>query len=347
MKIKVKNAFVSAAIASLILVTVLSTNSVKAAVEKVTRTSGTDRYSTAASIAMFNWENGSNNVVLASGEGYADGLSASTLAKKLDAPILLTTSDTLSKDTENAISTLKPKNIYIVGGTASISEKIRNNLKNKYNIIELAGNTRYETNVKVANKLVELGVNPDNVLAVSGEGFSDAISAAPVAAAKGEILLLVNNDEASIKSTISFLKGNKSKVTVIGTDKVINDKIYNVLGASERIDGGKDRFATNLNILNAFWRDLNFDKMYIASAQFSEPDDMYADALVASAISGKYSAPLVLVDKDSSDATDNAVAYIIKNNTSNADILLIGGTEVISENIEDRITPVYNPLDNY
>ncbi|WPC40297.1 cell wall-binding repeat-containing protein [Clostridium sp. JS66] len=347
MKIKVKNALVSAAVASLILAAVLSTNSVKAAVGKVIRMGGDDRYSTAAKVDMANWKNASD-VVLVSGEGYADGLSASTLAKKLDSPILLTTSDILNKDAVDALNVLKPKNIYIIGGIGSISQKIRDNLKNEYNIIELGGTTRYETNVKVANKLVELGVTPDNVLAVSGEGFSDAISAAPVAAAKGEILLLVNNDETSIKSTISFLKENKSKATVIGTDKVINDKIYNVLGASERIDGGKDRFATNLNILNAFWGDLNFDKMYIASAQFSDPDDMYADALVASAISGKYSAPLVLVDKDSSDATDNAVTYIIKNNTSkNADILLIGGTEVISENIEDRITPVYNPLYNY
>lgn len=342
MKIKVKNALVSAVVASLVLVTVLWTNSVKAAVGKVTRTSGTDRYSTAAAVANSNWENGSDNVVLASGEGYADGLSASTLAKKLDAPILLTTSNMLSKDAENAIIMLKPKNVYIVGGTASISEKIRNNLKNKYNIIELGGNTRYETNVKVANKLVELGVNPDNVLAVSGEGFSDAISAAPVAAAKGEILLLVNNDEASIKSTISFLKGNKSKVTVIGTDKVVTDKIYNVLGASERIDGGKDRFDTNLNVLNVFWRDLNFDKMYIASAEFSDPDDMYADALVASAISGKYSAPLLLIDKDLSTATENAVTYIKNNAKLNTDKQLIGGTKVISQNFEDQITPVYN-----
>lgn len=341
MKIKVKNVLASAAITSLMLVTFLSTNSVKAAVGKVTRTSGTDRYSTAASIAIFNWENGSDNIVLASGEGYADGLSASTLAKKLDAPILLTTSDMLSKDAENAISMLKPKNIYIVGGTASISEEIRNNLKNKCNIIELGGNTRYETNIKVANKLVELGVNPDNVLAASGEGFSDAISAVPVAASKGEILLLVNNDEASIKSTIRFLKGNKSKVTVIGTDKVINNKIYNVLWASERIDGGKDRFDTNLNVLNAFWRDLNFDKMYIASAQFSQPDDMYADALVASAISGKYSAPLLLVDKDLSTATENAVNYIKNNRMKDTDMQLIGGTEVISQNFEDQITLVY------
>ncbi|AWI04377.1 cell wall-binding repeat-containing protein [Clostridium drakei] len=82
-------------------------------------------------------------------------------------------------------------------------------------------------------------------------------------------------------------------------------------------------------------------KNVLASAEFSDPDDMYADALVASAISGKYSAPLVLVDKDSSDATDNAVTYIKNNAKLNTDKQLIGGTEVISQNFEDQITLVY------
>ncbi|AKA69532.1 cell wall-binding repeat-containing protein [Clostridium scatologenes] len=73
-------------------------------------------------------------IVLASGEGYADGLSASTLAKKLDAPILLTTSDMFSKDAENAISMLKPKNIYIVGGTEVISQNFEDQITLVYKI---------------------------------------------------------------------------------------------------------------------------------------------------------------------------------------------------------------------
>ncbi|KAA8666791.1 cell wall-binding repeat-containing protein [Clostridium sp. WLY-B-L2] len=42
---------------------------------------------------------------------------------------------------------------------------------------------------------------------------------------------------------------------------------------------------------------------------------MYADDLVASAIAGKYSAPLILVDGDDSAAISSSIEYI-KNNTT-------------------------------
>ncbi|AWI03548.1 cell wall-binding repeat-containing protein [Clostridium drakei] len=343
---------ISISLMSLILTTFLSTGSIKASksvainyVHYVTRTAGETRYKTAFEVAIANWRN-SDNVILASGEGYADGLSASTLAKKLDAPILLTTPNTLSEEASNALNILKPKNIYVIGGTASVSQKIRDNLKNKYTVIELGGATRYETNIKVANKLVELGANPSNVLAVSGEGFSDAISAAPAAAAKGEILLLANNNKDSIKQTINFVKGNKSKVVVIGTDKVINNTIYNYIGATKRIDGGEDRFSTNLKILREFKDDFNYKKIYVAAATVQNPDNLYADALVATSVAGKYSAPLVLVNNNTysyftRDVTSDAIDYITSNAMKNIDksnvIQLIGGSEVIPFYVEDDI----------
>jgi hypothetical protein len=76
--------------------------------------------------------------------------------------------------------------------------------------------------------------------------------------------------------------------------------------------------------------------LYIANASAADPDDLYADALVASAVAGKYSAPLVLVDTETSDATTNAIAYI-GNNGKTSDVQLIGGTGVVSENTETAI----------
>ncbi len=330
-------ALASAALMSLVLTTALSAGPVKAASSTVTRTSGADRYATAAQVAKSNWTT-TDNVVLVSGEGYADSVSASALAKKLDAPILLTTPDTLSSDAESAIEQLKPKNIYVIGGNASISQSIRNNLKTDYNLVELGGVNRYETNVAVAEKLVELGVSASDVLVVGGEGFSDALSVAPVAAAKGQILLLANNNESSIKSVVDFVKDNSSKVTVVGTKNVINDAVYNALGASTRVDGGADRFATNLNVLNKFEDSLKKDKLYVANASPATPDNLYADALVASALAGKYTAPLVLVDKENSTATDKAVDYIADTADGTAlDVNVIGGTGVVSDVLYDKI----------
>ncbi len=339
---KSTKALASATLMSLVLTTALSAGPVKAAQGSVTRVSGNNRYATAAEVAKSNWKDGSKNVVLVSGEGYADAVSASALAKKLDAPIILTTSDTLSSEAQDALNTLKPTNVYVVGGTASISQSIRNGLKSKYTLTELGGSSRYETNVAVAKELVTLGVSASNVMVVGGQGFADALSVAPVAAAKGQILLLANNNQDSIQSVINFVKDNNSKVTIVGTTGVISDVIKDAFGSdATRVNGGTDRFATNLAVLNQFKSNLKTDKLYISNASSATPDNLYADALVASALAGKYTAPLLLVDTDTSGATTNALKYISDNTTKTTDLELIGGTGVVSSTLEGKINDIY------
>ncbi|WPC42250.1 cell wall-binding repeat-containing protein [Clostridium sp. JS66] len=332
MNIKGGKIFASSALMSLILTTALPAALVNAAPGKVTRIGEIDRYATAAKVATTNWTT-SNDVILVTGEGYADAVSASALAKRLNAPILLTSPGSLSTYTQNALSSLKVKNIYIIGGNASVSASVRTSLKSNYNLIELGGVDRYETNAKVAQKLVDLGVDPANVMMVGGEGFSDALSVAPIAAAKGQILLLGMNSTDYMKPVIDFVSRNNSKVTVVGTKNVINNSIYNALNAVNRIDGGLDRFDTNMKVLAAFKDTVKMDKMYIANAS----GDGYADALVASAVAGKSGSPLVLVDTENSNGTANAIAYVKNNHNVNTDLNVVGGIGVISKNTEAAI----------
>lgn len=328
-------------IISLILIQVLAFIPVSASTGKVTRTSGLDRYSTAAEVAKANWTNGTKDIILVTGEGYADAVSASVLAKTLNAPILLTTGTSLNPYTKSALDTLQPQNIYIIGGTGVINQPIRDGLRNDhYNLVELKGSSRYETNVAVANKLMELGVKADNVMLVGGEGFSDALSIAPVAAAKGQILLLGNNDNESMKPILQFIKNNNSKVTVIGTSYVINEAMYKGFNAVERVNGGMDRFQTNLNVLNRFKDDLNSDKLFAASAAANARDDGYADALVASSLAGKFASPLVLIDKEKSLSTVSALSYIKEKINKYTDLNVIGGTGVVSDNVVAQIDDI-------
>ncbi|AWI03138.1 cell wall-binding repeat-containing protein [Clostridium drakei] len=325
---------------SLILTTALAYK-VEAAAGKVTRIGEIDRYATAAKVATSNWTT-SDNVILVTGEGYADAVSGSALAKKLNAPILLTSSASISTYTQNALSTLKVKNIYIIGGNASVSSSIRSLLKSNYNLIELGGANRYETNAKVAQKLVDLGVDSSNVMLVGGEGFSDALSVAPIAAAKGQILLLGVNSIDYMKPVIDFVSRNNSKVMVVGTKNVINDSIYGALNAVSRIDGGMDRFDTNMKVLAAFKDTIKMDKMYISNASGYG----YADALVASAVAGKSGSPLVLVDTESSNGTANAIEYIKNNANTKTDLNVVGGLGVVSKNTENVINSAVTNSNN-
>ncbi|WP_061309638.1 cell wall-binding repeat-containing protein [Clostridium botulinum] len=333
-------ALASATVVGLVLATV-ATGNVKAAPGDVNKVQGNDRYETAANVAKTNWKDGAKDVIIASGNGYADSLSASVLAKKLNAPIILTTAGELNSNAKSALQTLKPENVYVIGGNASVSQAVRDGLKKDYKVTELGGKTRFETNLAVANHLVDkLGVKADNVMVVNGQdGFSDALSAAPVAAAKEQVLLIVGRDASTADLAANFVKKHNSKVTVIGTEGVVPTAVYNKLGASERVNGGADRFDTNLKIMEHF--KLNADNIYVANA--TDGQNGYADALVASALAGKSGAPLVLVDTKDAQGTKNAIKYIADNKTDKTEVSTVGGSGVMPDEIVNEIETAVNP----
>ena len=84
------------------------------------RVSGKDRYETALQIAKLSFDK-NNNAILASGQVFADSLSAVSLTKKHNAPIILTQSNYL---TENAKKYLNDKNVLIVGGEKTVVNDI-------------------------------------------------------------------------------------------------------------------------------------------------------------------------------------------------------------------------------
>ncbi|NFM47621.1 cell wall-binding repeat-containing protein [Clostridium botulinum] len=320
-----------------IVLTMLPSGNVKAAPGDVNKMPGKDRYETAANVATANWKEGTENVIIASGEGYADSLSASVLAKKLNAPIILTKSQELHKSAKEALKTLKAKNLHVIGGNASVSQSIRDDLKKEgYALTELGGKTRFETNMAIANYLVEKhNVKADEILVVNGkDGFSDALSAASVAAAKGQILLIVGKDPFTADLAAKFIEEHNSKVTVIGTEKVITKTVYDKLGAKERVIGGANRFETNLNIMKHF--KLNTDKLYVANAT----GDGYADALVASALAGRTASQLILTHTKDSQETKNAIDYIKSIKNDKTEVGLVGGDSVIPEEVVDKIKEV-------
>ena len=103
---------------------------------------GQDRYQTSAAISKEGWTN-SEYVVIASGEGYADALCAAPLAKKYNAPILLTESATLNDNVKQEIKRLNAKHVFIIGKYASVSQKVENEIKSLVGDVKrLGGNDR-------------------------------------------------------------------------------------------------------------------------------------------------------------------------------------------------------------
>ena len=90
--------------------------------QTVNRLWGQDAYGVMTAVDA-NYADGScETVIVASGDGYWDALSASSLAGYYDCPVLITPTSKLRTETANEIKRLGAKKVIIVGGPLSVSD---------------------------------------------------------------------------------------------------------------------------------------------------------------------------------------------------------------------------------
>jgi len=182
--------------------------------------SGADRYDTARLAALAAFPSGANEVVLASGVNFPDGLAAASLAGALGAPLLLTPPAALAPETISALTALKVKTVQIVGGTNAVSSGVISQLTTAgYTVpTAIAGTDRYGTAAAIAAAAVAVkavgtvGGQKTAILA-GGVNFPDAL-AAGAASYVGNIPILLT-DPNTLSSAAS------SEITTLGVTHVI------------------------------------------------------------------------------------------------------------------------------
>lgn len=293
------------------------------------RLAGQTRYDTSAAIAQDGWEQ-SDHAILAYGENYPDALSAAPLAKKYDAPILLSNGNNLLAVTKETLINLKVKSVFIIGGTAVIPSSIEAELQSmKISVTRIAGQDRYETAIKVAQQLP----SPSEIFVVTGENYPDALSIAPIAALKQEPIILVpkNNMPDSVKA---YLAANSiNKTYVVGDSDIIDDSISNQFPSSERIIG-VGKYVRNINV------NLKFDDLFSSKDICIATGEGFADALTGAAYAAKKGIPIVLVNDYPPSFT--RIYTVIKLNMANSikgNPYVFGGTGVVTDN---AITYLYS-----
>ncbi|RXI37684.1 hypothetical protein DP129_12875 [Clostridium tetani] len=286
-----------------------------------TRLSGANRYETSASISEHGWKS-SDYAIIASGEGFADALCAAPLAKKYDAPILLTESKTLSKKTQEALGKIKAKNVIIVGGAGSVSKNAEEQI-NKLNIKtkRIYGKDRFTTSVEVAK---EIGTSK-GVVVTNGLGFADALSMAPIAANKQMPILLTEKENLPLEVKEFIGKSSYEKSYVIGGEGVVSSTVEKGLKNPKRLFGNS-RYDTNAEILKEFFNTANLENIYLAAGS------NYPDALSGSALASKTSSPIVLV----SNKIETSVMSFIKD-CKFKNVIILGGSAVVSDDVAKSI----------
>ncbi len=294
-----------------------------AAEDTYKRLAGQDRYDTAIEIAKDGWQQ-TDSALLAYGENYPDALAAVPLAKKQNAPILLTDKDYLNPKTSTALLDLQVKTVYIIGGKAVISEEIENQLTlNGFSVKRIAGHDKYETAIKIAEELGDVS----EVAVTTGDDYADALSIGAIAAKKHMPIILVPKDEITINIQNYINSKNITKTYVIGDQSLVGDNIVAGFNNPERILG-QDEYARNAAVLNRFADDYQHDKLCLATGE------NFADALTGGAYAAKNDGAVALVKSDLSMSTKN---YFRDNTTSLKDITVFGGESVVSSALVQEI----------
>lgn len=279
---------------------------------------GNSRYETSAAIVKDGWEK-SESAIIASGEGFADALSAAPLAKKLDAPIILTEGKSLNSNAKQQLQRLQVKNVIIVGGLGSISTNTENQIKNLgISTRRIYGASRYDTSLAVAK---EIGLE-SGVVVTNGTGFADALSMAPIAANKQMPILLTPAGKLP-DNTKDFLNSSAyNKSYVLGGPAVVSNTIQNSLKNTKRLFGNS-RYDTNAAILNEFKNDIDLNNVFLAAGT------NYPDALSASALAAKNNSPIIL--SDGTSINNNVMNFVKSNNSKFGEVIVTGGTAVLND----------------
>ncbi|MDU6553032.1 cell wall-binding repeat-containing protein [Finegoldia magna] len=189
---------------------------------KVKSYKGADRYATNAEIIKEFKD--ADTCIIASGENFADSLSIGAYATKNGYPIVLVQKNKINDVTKQALKDSKIKKCYIVGGENSVSKSLEKELPQ---VIErIAGNDRYETSLKIADKFYK---DAQGAYLASGEVFADSLAINPIAARFDVPLILTPKDKLPQK-TQQYLENSKIiQVAIIGGEKTVFKEIQQEL----------------------------------------------------------------------------------------------------------------------
>lgn len=296
---------------------------------QIQRLAGNDRFATAVDIAQAGWTS-ANTVVLARGNDFPDALAGATLAhsSKVNGPLLLTDSSSLTPETWQEIQNLHAQNVYLLGGPGAISPTVESFLENQHlNVTRIAGADRYGTAAQIASAAVSTSTS---AFLASGNSFADALSISSYAASQGIPLLLSDTNQVP-QATLAALKQlGVHSITIIGGTGVISQAVESQLqnlGYSVNRLAGSDRYATNMDVLNHF--NMNNSQIYVATGA------NFPDALSGAALAAQGNHPVCLIPSQGLSA--NTTSYLNTWRTSGSSFTLLGGFGVISYGMESLI----------
>lgn len=184
---------------------------------RIERLAGSDRYAAAAAISREFFAPGERLVVIASGEAYADGIAAGPYAAAKGAPVLFVTRDRIPAATASELDRLRPSEIQVLGGPATISDAVMYELSNRWTdegASRISGDTRFD----VAARASALGFpGPVRTAYVaSGRVWPDGLTGGAAAAVEGSPMLLTEPDTVPAATEAELRRLAPERILLLG-----------------------------------------------------------------------------------------------------------------------------------
>ncbi len=303
--------------------------------EGVVRVAGANRYATSVEISKAHYTT-AGTVVIVSGSAPADALGASALAGSLNAPVLSTAVGSLPDVVAAEIDRLGATKAVVIGGVNSVSAAVVAQLEADGLAVErLAGRSRYGTAAAVASRVVELEGDAwdGRVLLANGEALTDALAAAPFAAASKTPILLATASGLPAE-TLLFLDdagAGTTETLALGGMNVLPEPVVTQMSSAWRRLGGRNRYETAATIaaFSVAEGDCSWALVGVAN------DQAFADSLAAGAALGSDGGVMLLSSSDAVPAATSAALTIHAASIGRAEVF--GGLSVFPASVVDAI----------
>lgn len=230
----------------------------------VTRRAGSDRYSTAATLALDMWRDviwadvdgvpypHDRVVLVASGQAFPDALSGGALAAYYGGPMLLTRRDGLPGATRNALAALDPDYIVVLGGAGAVSDTVARDLAQyvpgQARVVRYGGKDRYEVSATMARDIFGGGFGERAYVAL-GTNWPDGLAGAATAGSDWSPLLLTRDNGVPGPVMQALNQGQPEEIVLLGGTSAVSDTVLMQLASVAPVVrvGGADRYAVAAN----------------------------------------------------------------------------------------------------
>jgi uncharacterized protein YkwD len=198
--------------------------------------------------------------VLGRAEVFADALGGAGLAGR-KAPVLFTNGPTGADPDPSLHSAALAEidrvlggrgTVYLLGGTSAVSARVERELAAAgYTPRRLAGSSRVETSVRVAEEIVRVHGAPQRILVARADDWPDAVTGGAYAAASGSPLILSGRDSLHPAAARFLAAHGNAQPFALGGRAALADEV--VSAARARRVSGPDRAATAVAVAEQLW----------------------------------------------------------------------------------------------